>query len=353
MIEPTARFLVTGGAGFIGSALVEALIGAGVGVTTVDKLSYAGNLANLAALDGHPRHHFIRADIADSAAMRQAFAEARPDRVFHLAAESHVDRSIDGPLAAVATNVDGTAVLLEEATRHWRSLDTTARDAFRFVHVSTDEVFGELGPQGRFDESSPYRPSSPYAATKAAADHLARAWHRTYGLPVTISNGSNTYGPRQHPEKLIPHLLWRASSGGTLPVYGRGENVRDWIHVSDHVAALLAICERGRPGETYVVGARDERRNIDVVQALCAALDRLAPSGAPHSRHIAFVADRPGHDSRYALDPAKIERELGWRPTTAFKSGLDATVAWYLEHGDWWDALGYDGTRRGLAQTAP
>ncbi len=327
--------LVTGGAGFIGSALVRALVADGESVVTVDKLTYAGNLANLASCVDAPHHVFIRADICDRAAMRATFAKHRPRAVFHLAAESHVDRSIDGPAAFVETNIAGTATLLETALDYWRGLDGAARAAFRFLQVSTDEVYGELGAVGQFSETSPYRPNSPYAATKAGADHLARAWHRTYGLPVLVSNCSNNYGPYQFPEKLIPLTLLNALSGRPLPVYGQGLNVRDWLHVEDHAAALRKIVAEGKTGETYLIGARAERRNIDLVRAICRLLDERRPEGAPHERLIAFVTDRPGHDARYAIDPGKIENELGWRPRYDPERGLAATVDWYIANLDW------------------
>lgn len=344
----TSGIVVTGGAGFIGSALVRALVADGAHVTTVDKLGYAGSLANLAAVDGKPSHRFVKADIADAAAMIRVFAEARPQTVFHLAAESHVDRTIDGPMDAVTSNVTGTAVLLESALAHWRSLDASGRAAFRVVHVSTDEVFGSLGAECRFDESSPHRPNSPYAATKAASEHLARAWHATYGLPVMTVNATNTYGPHQHPEKLIPHMVLRALAGETLPVYGDGNQVRDWLHVEDHVAALRTIAARGRAGARYAIGARNERRNIDVVQAICATLDEVAPAGRPHARLITFAADRPGHDARYAVDPARAEAELGWRARIAFDDGLAETVRWYAARPGAW--AGYDRARQGLGR---
>lgn len=348
--------IVTGGAGFIGSALVRALVADGQPVVTVDKLTYAGTLDNLAAVMGSPLHRFVRADICDPAAMRaiftdSGFTDSGPAAVYHLAAESHVDRSIDAPAAFVETNVTGTAVLLGAALDHWRGLDAAGRTAFRFLQVSTDEVYGELGDSGFFSEASPYRPNSPYSASKAAADHLARAWHRTYGLPVLVSNCSNNYGPHQFPEKLVPLTVLNAIAGRTLPVYGQGLNVRDWLHVDDHAAALRRIVEAGRPGETYLIGARAERRNIDLVRRLCDILDRRRPAGAPHADLIAFVTDRPGHDARYAIDPSKIERELGWRPRHGFEAGLAATVDWYLANGDWCARAGaqYRQERLGLA----
>lgn len=332
----SATLLVTGGAGFIGSALVRHLVDATQHrVVTVDKLTYAGNPESLGAALDHPRHAFERADICDAAAMARVFATHRPDAVLHLAAESHVDRSIDGALPFVQTNVVGTYTLLEAARAFWSGLDETGRRNFRFLHVSTDEVFGSLGHEGVFTEETPYRPNSPYSATKAGSDHLARAWHHTHGLPVLVTNCSNNYGPFQFPEKLIPVVVLHALAGRPIPVYGRGENVRDWLFVDDHVRALLATLERGRPGETYNVGGGSERSNLQVVHAICALLDELAPSPEPYARLVTFVADRPGHDLRYAVDAGKIGRELGWRPAESFESGLRRTVCWYLENRDW------------------
>ena len=333
------RALVTGGAGFIGSALVRALVTSGSEhVTTLDKLTYAGNLESLGTALHAPCHHFIEGDICDAASVRSAFAHARPDTVFHLAAESHVDRSIDSPRAFVDANVVGTYVVLTEALRYWMALTGEARERFRLLHVSTDEVFGSLGPQGFFTEETAYDPSSPYSATKAGADHLVRAWHRTYGLPVLVTNCSNNYGPYHFPEKLIPLTLVRALGGQPLPVYGKGENVRDWLYVEDHVAALRTVAERGRAGETYAVSGHNEQRNIDVVLAICAILDEERPraGGQAHAELISFVTDRPGHDFRYAIDASKLETELGWRPAETFSSGLRRTVRWYLENETWW-----------------
>jgi dTDP-glucose 4,6-dehydratase len=329
--------VVTGGAGFIGSALVRQLVAAGERVVTIDKLTYAGNLDNLAPVMANAAHTFIQADICDGAAMRAALAAHRPRAIYHLAAESHVDRSIDAPADFVRTNVSGTATLLEAATEYWRALPETARGHFRFLNVSTDEVYGELGPDGLFTEASPYRPNSPYAASKAGADHLARAWHRTFGLPVLVSNCGNNFGPYQFPEKLIPLTILNALEGKRLPIYGRGDQVRDWIHVDDHASALRAVVARGAPGETYLIGARGERRNIDVVRAICSILDGLRPQSPhlPHEKLVQHVTDRPGHDSRYAIDPAKCETELGWKPEHGFVRGLRDTVAWYIENRDW------------------
>jgi dTDP-glucose 4,6-dehydratase len=343
--------IVTGGAGFIGSALVRALVADGERVVTIDKLTYAGSLLNLAPVEGEPRHVFVRADICDRAAMRAVFVEHRPSAVYHLAAETHVDRSIDGPAAFVQTNMVGTATLLEMALDHWRGLDAAGRGQFRFLNVSTDEVYGELGDQGFFSEESRYRPNSPYSASKAGADHLARAWHRTYGLPVLVSNCSNNYGPYQFPEKLIPLMVLNALAGKPLPVYGQGANVRDWLHVDDHASALRRIVAAGRVGETYLIGARSEARNIDMVRRICALLDARRPEAAPHERLINFVTDRPGHDARYAIDPGKIECELAWRPTYDLARGLEATVDWYLANLDWCRQVtaGYGQERLGLA----
>ena len=344
------RVLVTGGAGFIGSAVVRQAIAEGHEVVTLDALTYAGNLANLADVAASPRHSFVHADIRDRARLDAAFAAHQPDAVMHLAAESHVDRSIDGPAAFVDTNVRGTVTLLEAATAYWQDRGRPAE--FRFLHVSTDEVFGSLGATGRFTETSPYAPNSPYAASKAASDHMVRAWRETWGLPVLVTNCSNNYGPYHFPEKLIPLTILNALSGRDLPVYGTGENVRDWLYVEDHADALLAVLTRAAPGSTYVIGGEAEARNIDIVRAICTLLDGLRPAGAPHDRLIRFVADRPGHDRRYAIDPARIRADLGWRPTVGLEDGLKRTVTWYLENGPWLDALrGRDGMgqRMGVA----
>jgi dTDP-glucose 4,6-dehydratase len=336
------RYLVTGGAGFIGSAVVRHLIGQTQHqVLVVDKLTYAGNRDNLKPVADDPRLSFLQADIGDQAAMRRAFAEFAPDIVMHLAAESHVDRSIDGPAAFIETNIVGSFVLLQETLRHYRSLPAAAQAGFRFHQISTDEVFGSLGAEGLFTESSPYQPNSPYSASKAASDHLARAWHHTYGLPVVLSNCSNNYGPYHFPEKLIPLMILNALEGKALPVYGSGANVRDWLHVEDHARALALIAEKGKIGESYNVGGSAERSNLQVVEAICGLMDELAPDAGigPRRGLITFVADRPGHDQRYAIDATKIERELGWRPQESFESGLRKTVSWYLANRDWWGRI--------------
>ena len=346
------RILVTGGCGFIGSALVLHLVkDLGHHVVTVDALTYAANPVSLRPLDGDARHRLVEADIRDAAALGRVFAEARPEAVMHLAAESHVDRSITGPAAFVQTNVVGTQVLLEAARAYWLALDPPAREGFRFLHVSTDEVYGSLPPDGFFTEASRYDPRSPYSASKAASDHLARAWAETYGLPVLVTNCSNNYGPRHFPEKLIPLMILNALEGRPLPVYGDGGNERDWIHVEDHARGLVAVLERGRVGETYLLGGRAVRTNLGVVEALCAACDRLHPEGAPHARLITYVADRPGHDRRYAIDCTKAERELGWAPKKGFEAALEDTVRWYLDNEAWWRPIRegrYAGERLGL-----
>jgi len=351
----TKRFLVTGGAGFIGSAVVRRLIQSTAHeVLVVDKLTYAGNLESLAPVACSPRYRFARADIAEAPTMRLLFEEFSPDVVMHLAAESHVDRSIDGPGDFIHTNLVGTFALLQAALAHWRALPADRRDGFRFHHISTDEVFGSLGPEGLFREDTPYDPKSPYSASKAGADHLVRAWHHTYGLPVVITNCSNNYGPYHFPEKLIPLAIIKALSGEPVPVYGTGANVRDWLHVEDHAEALLLAAERGTIGDSYNIGGRNERTNLDVVRAICALLDELAPDAAigPRAKLISFVADRPGHDARYAIDAGKIERELGWRARYRFDDGLRQTVQWYLDNRIWWQRV-RSGVYRGERLGAP
>ena len=329
-----STMLVTGGAGFIGSCLVRYLIReTGYRVVNVDKLTYAGNLSTVAPVAEDPRYHFEQVDVADGAGLGRVFEKYRPAAVMHLAAESHVDRSIDGPAAFIRTNILGTYTLLETARAYWNTLPDAERDAFRLLHVSTDEVFGTLQDDGYFTEETPYQPRSPYSASKASSDHLVRAWHHTYGLPVLITNCSNNYGPYQYPEKLIPVVILKALAGKPIPVYGTGENVRDWLYVKDHVRALLTVLEKGTVGETYNIGGRSERNNITVVRDICRIIAETV-GGDPASR-ITYVTDRPGHDWRYAIDPSKIERELGWRAQESFESGLRKTVAWYLAHQDW------------------
>ena len=351
--------LVTGGAGFIGSAVCRYLISETLcSVINVDKLTYAANLDSLQGVADHPRYCFYQLDICDGESIRDVLRRHQPDAVIHLAAESHVDRSITGSAPFINTNIVGTFILLEAARAYWEALPGVRKDRFRFLHVSTDEVFGSLGPEGAFTETSPYDPSSPYSASKAAADHLATAWHRTYGLPVLTSNCSNNYGPFQFPEKLIPLTITNALMGRDLPVYGRGANVRDWLYVDDHAAALIALIEKGNPGETYNVGARCERTNLAVVHALCDLLDRVSPQTSETSYHdaIRYVADRPGHDFRYAINPAKIEREIGWRPRETYDSGLERTVRWFLANENWWRPVRqarYDGDRLGLIGANP
>ena len=335
--------LVTGGAGFIGSNFVlSTLAQTGEAVLNLDKLTYAGNLANLAALEGDARHVFVRGDICDRALVRRLLAERRPRAIVHFAAESHVDRSIVGPAEFVQTNVVGTFCLLEEARAHWAALPGAEQASFRFLHVSTDEVYGSLGADDpAFSETTPYAPNSPYAASKSASDHLVRAYRHTYGLPTLTTNCSNNYGPYQFPEKLIPLVIRNALAGKPLPVYGDGKNVRDWLYVLDHCAALRQVLDRGRPGETYNIGGASQRTNINVVQRICAILDRLQPrAGGLYADLISFVKDRPGHDRRYAIDSAKIRAELGWRPRESFESGMEKTVHWYLANTGWAEAAG-------------
>ncbi len=349
------RYLVTGGAGFIGSAVVRHLLTQTEHrVCVVDKLTYAGNLDNLAPVAANDRYRFERADICDARGMREFLTGFQPDVVMHLAAESHVDRSIDGPGEFIQTNVVGTFTLLQATLAYWRGLAPEKAAAFRFHHVSTDEVFGSLGAEGLFSETTPYSPRSPYSASKAASDHLVNAWRHTYGLPVVLSNCSNNYGPYHFPEKLIPLAILNALEGKAIPVYGRGDNVRDWLYVDDHARALQAIAETGRPGESYNVGGNSERSNLEVVRGICALVDKLAPNSArgPCEKLIAYVTDRPGHDQRYAIDAGKIRRELGWTPLESFETGLRKTVQWYLDNPDWWRRIRegvYRGERLGVS----
>jgi dTDP-glucose 4,6-dehydratase len=345
------RIVVTGGAGFIGSAVCRFLIGETKhDVCNIDKLTYAGNLESLREVATNPRYRFVRADICDRGTVERVFDDVSPHAVIHLAAESHVDRSIEASSEFIDTNIVGTLNLLEASRRHLTRPNGIGADTFRFVHVSTDEVFGSLGPEGRFVETTAYSPNSPYAASKAAADHLAGAWHATYGVPTMVSNCSNNYGPYHFPEKLIPLAILNGIEGRPIPIYGDGLNIRDWLHVEDHARALYCILTHGKPGEKYNVGADSERSNIAVAMAICASLDRLRPAGAPHDRLISRVADRPGHDRRYAIDAGKLKRELPWKPQVAFEAGLDATVQWYIDNEWWWRPLRqrYGGERLGL-----
>lgn len=331
------KLLVTGGAGFIGSAVVRLAISRGHHVVNLDALTYAACLDNVASVAGSALYAFEQADIRDRAALDRILVQHDPDAIMHLAAESHVDRSIDGPGTFIDTNVTGTYTLLESARAFWTRKGKP--DSFRFHHISTDEVFGSLGPTGKFTETTPYDPRSPYSASKAASDHLVHAWHETYGLPVVLTNCSNNYGPYHFPEKLIPVVILNALAGKPIPVYGKGENVRDWLYVEDHADALLTVLERGATGRSYNIGGENEARNIDIVRTLCALLDEMSPQGAPHDRLITFVTDRPGHDLRYAIDPQRIRSELGWRPSVTLEEGLRRTVRWYLDNEPWWRAL--------------
>jgi dTDP-glucose 4,6-dehydratase len=347
------KILITGGAGFIGSAVVRRAVADGWEVVNLDALTYSASLENVACVADGPGYAFEHADICDATRVAEIFARHQPDAVMHLAAESHNDRAIEGPLDFVRTNVVGTAVLLEAARAYWNSLPADSKAAFRFHHVSTDEVFGALGEDGDFTESTPYDPNSPYSASKAGADHLVRAWGRTYGLPVVLTNCSNNYGPFQFPEKLIPTVITRALEGKSIPVYGDGRQVRDWLHVDDHAEALLLVLNKGRLGETYCIGGDASKRNLEVVQLLCASLDRHAPANSAHGDKIAFVTDRPGHDFRYSIDASKLEAELGWRPRKPLEAGLEETVRWYVENADWVQRIrerGFHSERLGLVK---
>jgi dTDP-glucose 4,6-dehydratase len=346
------RFLVTGGAGFIGSAFVRSLIGeTNHSVLVVDKLTYASNLQSLASIEGDPRYRFLRADICDTAKMAEAIQDFAPDYIVHLAAESHVDRSIDGPAAFIETNVVGTFTLLQVAHAYWRKLPASRRDGFRFHHVSTDEVFGSLPQTGLFNEQTAYDPRSPYSASKAASDHLVNAWYHTYGLPVVISNCSNNYGPNQFPEKLIPLMIVNALEGRALPVYGDGSHVRDWLYIEDHVRALRLVATQAPAGSKYCIGGLCEKSNLEVVRAVCSVLGEISPELGPREHLITFVQDRPGHDRRYAIDPFRVVADLDWKPRETFESGLRKTVQWYLDNREWWQrirASSYNGERLGV-----
>ena len=346
------KLLVTGGAGFIGSAVVRQAVRDGHGIVNLDALTYAACLDNVASVSNAPGYVFEHADIRDRAALDRIFAAHAPDAVMHLAAESHVDRSIDSPVGFIDTNVMGTFHLLEAARSYWVARGRPA--GFRFHHISTDEVFGSLGPTGQFTEASPYAPNSPYSASKAASDHLVRAWHETFGLPVVMTNCSNNYGPFHFPEKLVPVVILKALAGDPIPVYGRGENVRDWLYVEDHADALLCVVQRGQVGRSYNIGGENEARNIDLVRMICAILDRLRPRAAPYADQIAFVPDRPGHDLRYAIDPTRMRTELGWRPSVTLDQGLERTVRWYLDNDAWWRPLqARAGVGQRLGQAGP
>ena len=353
------NLLVTGGAGFIGSAVVrQVLAETEWNVLNVDCLTYAGNLASIAMCESDSRYQFAKLDITDYPGIEKAVAKFQPDYVLHLAAESHVDRSIDSASPFIQTNIVGTHSMLEACTAYWRNLDDDRKKGFRFHHVSTDEVFGSLGETGHFSETTPYRPSSPYSASKAGADHLVMAWFHSHGLPVVITNCSNNYGPYQFPEKLIPLMILNARAGRALPVYGSGKNVRDWLHVDDHVRALRTVLEHGKTGDTYTIGGNAERRNIDVINTICEIVDELLPTSmhAPHVSLVEHVQDRPGHDFRYAIDASKIKNDLGWEPRESFESGMRSTVEWYLENRDWWQPIldgSYRGERLGLSDARP
>lgn len=343
------KLLVTGGAGFIGSAVVRQALGQGHEVVNLDKLTYAANLDNLKGYDDKPGYAFVEADICDSDAIRKVLDDHKPDTIMHLAAESHVDRSIDGPGEFIHTNIVGTFTLLNEARRYFDTLKGAAKDAFRFHHVSTDEVYGTLGATGLFTEETPYAPNSPYSASKASSDFLARAWQETYGMPVVTSNCSNNYGPFQFPEKLIPVVVLNALEGKEIPIYGKGDNIRDWLYVEDHADALLTVLQKGKLGETYNIGGNNELQNIELVRMICTIMDDLSNGDKNHEDLISFVKDRPGHDQRYAIDASKIERELGWKPSVTVEEGMRLTVKWYLDNNWWWEAIrnrGHDASSR-------
>ncbi len=348
------KILITGGAGFIGSAVIRTALDRGLEVVNFDKLTYAANLDNLKGWAEKPEYTFVKGDICVANEVKAVLEQHQPDAIMHLAAESHVDRSIDGPGDFINTNIVGTYALLEQARGYWDGLTRERKAGFRFHHVSTDEVYGALGETGYFVEETPYRPNSPYSASKAGSDFLVRAWGETFKLPVVISNCSNNYGPYQFPEKLIPVVILAALEGRKIPVYGKGENVRDWLYVDDHADALLLVLEKGRVGETYNIGGNNEKRNIDLVQEICTLMDKLSPQSSAHAELIEYVTDRPGHDLRYAIDASKIERELGWRPTTSVEAGLSKTVEWYLQNEWWWEAIrkrGFNDKRLGVAST--
>ncbi len=331
------KILVTGGAGFIGSAVVRRAVRQGLAVVNLDKLTYAGSLSNVAEVSDSPLYAFEQADICDRARVDDILARHQPDAIMHLAAESHVDRSIDGPAAFIETNINGTYILLEAARAWWTAKGKP--DGFRFHHISTDEVFGSLGPTGKFTEDTPYDPRSPYSASKAASDHLVRAWHETYGLPVVLTNCSNNYGPYHFPEKLIPVVILKALAGAPIPIYGQGDNIRDWLFVEDHADALLTVVQKGRLGRSYNIGGENEATNLELVRKICAILDAKRPGNKPYAEQITHVTDRPGHDQRYAIDPSRIREELGWRPSVTLDQGLEQTIDWFLSHEDWWRAL--------------
>jgi dTDP-glucose 4,6-dehydratase len=349
------KLIVTGGAGFIGSAVIRYLINqTDTTVLNIDKLTYAGNLDSLNSVSNSDRYHFAQIDICEAPNLKKVFAEFQPNAIMHLAAESHVDRSIDGPAEFIQTNIVGTYTLLETTRHYWQHLDSQAQKKFRFHHISTDEVYGSLGKSGLFTELTPYQPNSPYSASKASSDHLVRAWHHTYHLPVVTTNCSNNYGPYQFPEKLIPLMIINALEGKPLPIYGNGENIRDWLYVDDHARALYLVLKQGQMGETYNIGGHNEKTNLETVQTLCQTLDELLPNSPhkPHQQLIQFVTDRPGHDLRYAIDASKIQHQLGWKPQETFETGLRKTVQWYLEHHDWWQRVRdgrYRGERLGLS----